>query len=146
MLDVDATITWDGLRKGLRGFGNAGPEIADDAMKTVADIAAGIARDLAPGSLAALVDVEKLGPGQYAVVGRKRIGSDEQVFNIQTHGSLGRRTKKKRTRNGDREGGIRPKNILTKARRQASKSTPGAIVAAMIHHGRRNGFDMKRGG
>lgn len=146
MLDgVQMTVTWDDLRSSLRSFGNAGPAIADDAMREVANVAAGIARGLAPGSLAELVDVEHLGPGSYAVVGRKRSGSDEQVFNMHTHGTLGRRVKKKRTRNGDREGGIRPKNILTRARREAAKETPRALVNAMMTHGRRSGFEMKRG-
>lgn len=140
------TVDWDDLRRSLRAFGNAGPEIADDGMREVASIAAGIARDLAPGSLSDLVDVEHLGPGSYAVVGRKRAGSDEQVFNMNTHGTLSRRTKRKRTRNADRPGGIRPKNILTRARARAAKRTPEALVRAMMHHGRRAGFQMKRGG
>lgn len=145
-LDASVSIDWDDLRGSLRGLGRAGDEIADDAMREVADVAAGIARDLAPGSLSALVDVEHVGPGQYAVVGRKRSGSDEQVFNMNTHGTLSRRTKKKRTGNADREGGIRPKNILTRARRRAAKRTPQALVNAMLKHGRRNGWQMKRGG
>lgn len=145
-MDTSVEIEWDDLRSSLRGLERAGGEIADDAMRRTADLAAGYARDLAPGSLAQLVDVERGGEGEYAIVGRKRDGrSDEQVFNMHTHGTLSKRVAKKRTRNADRPGGIRPKNILTRARTKAKKRVPEFIVDAMIRHGKRTGWTMRRG-
>lgn len=145
-MDASVDIEWDDLRASLRGLANAGGEIADESMRRTADLAAGYARDLAPGSLSALVDVERKGEGEYAVVGRTRSGrSDEQVFNMHTHGTLGNRTKKKRTRNSGRAGGIRPKNILTRARTRAKKRVPEFIVEAMVRQGKRTGWTMRRG-
>ena len=147
---IAVSIHWDSkpLERALHKYGEAHARMADRAMHSAANIAAGHARSVAKGRVSGLIEVRSDAPGEFAVVVKKISGTREaELGNIREYGTLSKRVKKHRVKEVARNGrtdGLRREGAIHKGRTAARKAIPELLTRELMEEGRKAGFSMSR--